>query len=75
MLIGFLHNPKFYMRPILQCIQQHIEPLREKLVWGFDPTYMMTGMLNQHPRSAMAFNESEDRGNIVKFYDSMEEEE
>ena len=74
-LVGFLHNPKFRLRPILQCIQEHIEPMREELRWGFGPSYMMTGILNQHPRSAMAFNESADRGNIVKFYDQVTEED
>ncbi len=75
LLVGFLHNPKFRLRPILQCIQEHIEPLREKLMWGFDTPYMITGILNQHPRDAIKFNASEDRGDIVKFYDLMTEEE
>ena len=75
LLVGFLHNPKLRLRPVLQCVQEHIEPLREKLVWGFDPTYMMTGMLNQHPRAAMQFNAGPDRGNIVKFFDTVTEEE
>ena len=75
LLVGFLHNPKLRLRPILQCIQQHIEPLREKLIWGFDLPYMMTGILNQHPRTAMAFNASADRGNIVKYFDMITEEE
>ncbi len=75
LLVGFLHNPKLRLRPILQCIQQHIEPLREKLMWGFDTPYMLTGLLNQHPRDAMKFNASEDKGNIVKFFDSITEEE
>ncbi|HIE29138.1 TPA: nucleoid-structuring protein H-NS [Candidatus Poribacteria bacterium] len=75
LLIGFLHNPKFRLRPILQCIQQYIEPLREKLLWGYDIPYMITGLLNEHPRSAMQFNTSEDRGDIVKFYDLMTEKE
>ena len=74
-LIGFLHNPKFHLRPVLQCIQQHIEPLREELMWGYDIPYMITGLLNEHPRSAMEFNTSEDRGDIVKFFDSMTEKE
>ena len=74
-LIGFLHNPKFHIRPILQCIQDNIEPMRKKLLWGFDIPYMITGLLNQHPRSAMKFNSSEDKGNIVKFLDSMIEED
>ena len=75
LLVGFLHNPKFRLRPILQCIQQHIEPLRGKLMWGFDTPYMITGLLNQHPRDAIKFNASEDKGNIVKFFDLMSEEE
>jgi 4-hydroxy 2-oxovalerate aldolase len=73
LLVGFLHNPKFRLRPILQCVQQHIEPLREKLLWGFDLPYMMTGLLNQHPRSGMSFNASKDRGDIVKFFDFITE--
>jgi 4-hydroxy 2-oxovalerate aldolase len=75
LLIGFLHNPKLRLRPVLQCVQQHIEPLREKLVWGFDSPYMMTGILNRHPRAAMQFNASQDRGDIVKFFDLITEEE
>ena len=75
LLISFLHNPKFRLRPILQCIEQHIEPLRKELLWGYDIPYMITGQLNQHPRSAMKFNASPDRGAIVKFFDSMVEEE
>jgi 4-hydroxy 2-oxovalerate aldolase len=75
LLVGFLHNPKFRLRPILQCIQQYIEPLRGKLMWGFDTPYMITGLLNQHPRDAIKFNASEDRGDIVKFFDLMSEEE
>ena len=73
LLLSFLHNPKFHLRPVLHCIQHHIEPLRDALKWGFDYPYMMTGVLNQHPRAGMAFNESADRGDIVKFYDSLED--
>lgn len=75
LLVGFLHNPKLRLRPILQCIQQFIEPLRETLMWGFDAPYMMTGLLNEHPRAAMQFNAGQDKGNIVKFYDLISEEE
>ena len=71
LLIGFLHNPKFNLRPVLQCIEDHIDALRAKLKWGFDIPYMITGQLNQHPRDAIKFNESEKRGSIVKFFDEM----
>ena len=44
-------------------------------MWGFDIPYMMTGLLNQHPRAGMEFNVSKDKGNFVKFYDTISEEE
>ena len=56
LLIGFLHNPKYRLRPVLRCVQEHVEPLRDKLGWGFDLPYMITGLLNQHPRAAIKFN-------------------
>ncbi|MBN1444922.1 MAG: aldolase catalytic domain-containing protein [Candidatus Omnitrophica bacterium] len=75
LLLGFLHNPKFNLRPVIQCIQEYVEPLREKLRWGFDIPYMLTGLLNQHPRDAMKFMEGDDRKNLIKFYDAIMEEE
>ena len=78
LLIGFLHNPKYDLRPILECVQNHIEPLRAKLMWGFDLPYMLTGLLNQHPRSAIKFKEAQlkgVKGDVLEFYDSIIEEE
>jgi 4-hydroxy 2-oxovalerate aldolase len=71
LLIAFLHNPKFRLRPILRCVQRCIEPMREDLRWGFALPYLLTGMLNQHPRAAIKFNESAEQGDIVDFYDSI----
>ena len=73
LLIGFLHNPKYRLRPVLQCVQDTVEPLRSKLGWGFDLPYMLCGFLNQHPRAAIKYNASQERGDIVRFYDTLEE--
>ena len=75
LLVGFLHNPKFHLRPILKCLQDHIEPLRQKLLWGYDIPYMVTGQLNRHPRDAMSFKSAENEQSIVDFYDGMIEDE
>ncbi len=75
LLIGFLHNPKFRLRPLLKCIQEHVEPLRRKLRWGYDIPYMITGQLNQHPRAAMKFMEGDDYKNVLSFFDATVEEE
>jgi 4-hydroxy 2-oxovalerate aldolase len=71
LLIGFLHNPKYNLLPILRCVQDTVEPLRSKLMWGFDLPYMLTGFLNQHPRSAIKFKESTAKGDIVDFYNEV----
>lgn len=76
LLIGFLKNPAYRLRPILECIERHIEPLRETMPWGFELPYMLTGLLNQHPRAAMGYldKSKEDRQSIVEFYDAMMEQ-
>lgn len=78
LLIGFLHNPKYDLRPILDCVQNHVEPLRPKLRWGYDLPYLLTGLLNQHPRSAIRFKEAElkgTKGDVLEFYDTLTDEE
>ncbi|MFH2011342.1 MAG: aldolase catalytic domain-containing protein [Pseudomonadota bacterium] len=71
LLISFLKNPKFDVRPIIEVIESHIFPWREKIDWGYFVPYMVSGVLNQHPRSAMAHMESERKNQILDFYDQM----
>lgn len=73
LLLGFLHNPKYHLRPVVECVSGTIEPLRAKLGWGFDIPYMMTGFLNRHPRAAMKFKEEPD-GDVMDFLDRLLEE-
>jgi 4-hydroxy 2-oxovalerate aldolase len=75
LLLGFLHNPKYKLRPVLRCIQEQIDPLRAEFLWGFSIPYMISGQLNQHPREAMKFMESQNNRDIVRFFDAMIEEE
>jgi 4-hydroxy 2-oxovalerate aldolase len=76
LLIGFLKNPRYRLRPVLECIERYIEPLRREMHWGFDLSYMITGLLNQHPRSAMAYLDkaASARESIVEFYDAATEQ-
>ncbi len=68
LLMSFLQNPKYRLTPVLECIQYHIEPLRDKFLWGYDIPYMLTGLLNIHPGAAVQFNLSRDKGDIVKLF-------
>ncbi|HEX3043385.1 MAG TPA: aldolase catalytic domain-containing protein [Bacillota bacterium] len=71
LLLSFLKNPKYHLRPVIQCIQDYIVPLKKKTTWGYDIPYMLTGQLNQHPRAAMEFLDGDDITNYIAFYDSL----
>jgi 4-hydroxy 2-oxovalerate aldolase len=75
LLIGFLRNPKFRLRPILKLLEEYIEGLRKTVEWGALIPYVITGQLNQHPRSAMKWRASENKNKFVDFYDSCVSEE
>lgn len=53
LLISFLKNPKFDIRPILDVIGKYILPLQEKIEWGYSIPYMVAGILNLHPQESM----------------------
>jgi len=71
LLIGFLKNPKFDIRPILDLISKEFIPLREKMEWGYIIPYAIAGMLNEHPKAAMALRNSDKKENYREFYDSL----
>lgn len=66
-MLGFLKNPKYNLFPAMQFIEEQMIPLRAKYVWGYDLQYLMTGILNQHPRSAIAFTK-DGRSDYCNFY-------
>lgn len=68
LLLGFLHNPKYNNYYVIQFIEQYMNKLKEDgVVWGFDLQYMMTGLLNQHPRTAIQFTKDK-RKDYAEFY-------
>jgi len=71
LLIGFLKNPKFDIRPILDVISNEFIPLRNKIEWGYIIPYAIAGMFNEHPRAAMALRESDKKENYREFYESI----
>ena len=67
-LLGFLRNPKYNIFPALQFVQNNMIPLKESgTVWGYDMQYLMTGLLNQHPRTAIEYTK-QGRKDFVEFY-------
>jgi 4-hydroxy 2-oxovalerate aldolase len=71
LLLGFLRNPKFRLRPIISLLQHHIEPLKATVEWGPLVPYNITGQMNLHPRAAMQFRATDEKDDFVKFYDQV----
>ena len=69
LLLGFLRNPKFNIRPVWKFLQEHVVPLRATTDWGALPPYIIAGQLNQHPRAAIAWLASDQRDNCLDFFD------
>jgi len=75
LLVGFLHNPKFRIRPVLKACQNVLLPMAGDIEWGYRIPYGITGMLNQHPRDAIKMRAGNAPDDYVGFYDQMVEEE
>lgn len=75
LLITFLHNPKFRVRPVLQCCRDVFFPLSRQMDWGYSIPYAITGHLNLHPRTAIEWRAGSTPDDYVAFYDRMSEEE
>jgi len=71
LIVSHLKNPKYEVRPILELIEKHLIPMREKVEWGYIIPYMIAGVLNEHPRAAMALRASDKKDKYVEFYDQL----
>lgn len=54
-LLGFLKNPKYKLPPVMDFIAKHMLDMRKQYTWGFDIPYLLTGVLNSHPSTAIKF--------------------
>jgi len=67
-LLGFLKNPKYNLYPVLQFLESYMKPMKDSgVVWGYDTQYLLTGVLNQHPRTAIEFTKNA-RKDYTNFY-------
>ncbi len=71
LLLGFLKNPKYKEYYAFEMAQKYMQPMKEAgVTWGYDLQYLATGILNQHPRTAIAFT-GEKRKDYADFYKEM----
>jgi len=73
LLLSFLKNPKFDIRPLIEVIQEIFIPMKSEVEWGYHIPYLITGVLNEHPRSAMKIMASKTLPDLRKFYDELKD--
>lgn len=71
LLVSQLKNPKYQVRPVVEFIERYMIDMRSKWEWGYLIPYMITGALDEHPRTAMALLSSADRDKYTEFYDTL----
>jgi len=71
LLVSYLKKSNYQLRPLLEIIEKYMIPLREQVEWGYIIPYMITGLLNEHPRTAMALRNSPDKDKFSEFYDKL----
>ena len=76
LLLGFLKNPKYKLVHILKFIEEgHMQKLRDEgAVWGYDLPYLLTGIFNRHPSSAIRYIK-EKRTDIIDFMNELLDQE
>jgi len=70
-LLAFLRNPKYNLVPVMDFVQKYILAEKEKgSIWGYDIPYLLTGVLNCHPSSAIRFT-GDQRTDYSRFYQEL----
>ena len=74
LLLGFLKNPKFNIKPILEVLGKEFVNLQKEIEWGYTIPYMITGILDLHPRAGMKLRNSDEKDEYLKFYEKLTSE-
>lgn len=70
-LLSFLKNPKYRLKPILKVIQEYMLDMQKEIDWGYHIPYMITGAMNHHPRSALKWMSSDQKNDFVGFFNQV----
>jgi 4-hydroxy 2-oxovalerate aldolase len=71
LLVSYIQKSSYEIKPVLSIIEKHMLEMRQKWEWGYIIPYMISGVLNEHPRVAMAYRDSADRDKFVDFYNKV----
>jgi 4-hydroxy 2-oxovalerate aldolase len=70
LLLMYLDDPRFDVRPIIDLVDDYAE-LRDDLRWGYHLPYVITGWLNLHPKAGIERMKREDRYECLDFFETL----
>ena len=67
-LLGYLNGNKYHVEPILDLVQSDMLALKgQGPTWGYNTSYLITGLANAHPRDAIAATKKKDTNFTEQF--------
>lgn len=71
LVLGHLTASRYDMKPILKLIDERFVPLSKEVEWGYNTAYALTGLFNEHPRSAIAMRKTEGKDQFYNFFNKL----
>lgn len=71
LLLGFLKNPRYDVRHVLDLIANDFLELRKQHEWGYILPHMIAGQLGMHPQDALDVRKGSERDDYRAFHDRM----
>lgn len=67
-LLGYLNGNKYHVEPVLDLVQSDMLTLKDQEpTWGYNTSYLITGLANAHPRDAIAATKKKDNNFTEQF--------
>lgn len=66
-LLGLLNGEKYHVEPLLNLIENYMEPLKNTTFWGYNTSFLLTGLANAHPKTAIAATRDGDMDYIKQY--------
>ena len=67
-LLAYLNGKKYHLDPLLKLVEEWMIPMKDSgIEWGYNTSYMLTGLTNQHPRTVIAATKTKDMNYTEQF--------
>lgn len=60
-LVGYLRSSQYVIEPLLKLVSEEMLPLQDTgTIWGYNTSFLLTGLANKHPRTAIKATKEKD---------------